>query len=45
MQTKFGAPIGYLVIKDGFKVAVYTPINRFHRLMMKLFFGWKYEQL
>jgi hypothetical protein len=37
------SPIGHLVITDSFRVAVYKPINRFHRLMMKLCFGWTYE--
>lgn len=36
-------PIGYLVITDNFRVAIYKPIKRFHRLMLKLFFGWTYE--
>ncbi len=36
-------PIGYLVITDGFRVAIYKPIKRFHRLMMRLFLGWEYE--
>ncbi len=36
-------PIGHLVITDSFRVAVYKPIKRFHRLMLKLFFGWTYE--
>ena len=36
-------PIGYLIIQERLKLAIYKPINRFHRLMMKLCFGWTYE--
>ena len=36
-------PIGYLIISEYLKVAIYKPINRFHRLMMKLWLGWTYE--
>lgn len=36
-------PIGYLVIQDRLKIAVYEPGNKFHFFMMRLFFGWKYE--
>ena len=36
-------PIGYLVIQDRLKIAVYEPRNKFHFFMMRLFFGWEYE--
>lgn len=37
------APVGYIYITDRVNIAVYKPINRFHRLMLKWFFGWTYE--
>lgn len=43
MPTFQSEPIGYLIIQDRLKLAIYKPINRFHRFMMKLYFGWKYE--
>ena len=43
MPTFQSEPIGYLIIQDYLKLAIYKPINRFHRLMMKLCFGWTYE--
>ena len=43
MPTFQSEPIGYLIIQGRIKVTVYEPINRFHRLMMKLCFGWTYE--
>lgn len=36
-------PIGYLIIQGNIRVAIHKPIKRFHRLMLKLFFGWTYE--
>lgn len=36
-------PIGYICITENVKIAVYKPISRFHKLMMKVFFGWKWE--
>ena len=38
-------PIGYLTITSNFTIAIYEPINCFHRLMMRLFLGWKYTPL
>lgn len=38
-------PIGYLIIHENLKLAIYKPINRFHIFMMKLCFGWTYEPL
>ena len=36
-------PIGYLVIQGNIRIALDKPINRFHKIMLNLFFGWKYE--
>ena len=36
-------PSGYIRITNEAKIAVHHPINRFHRFMMKLLLGWKYE--
>lgn len=36
-------PIGYLIVQGNIRVAIHKPIKRFHRLMLKLFFGWTYE--
>jgi len=38
-------PIGYLTIASNFTIAIYEPINWFHRLMMRLILGWKYTPL
>ena len=43
MPTFQNEPIGYLIIQERLKLAIYKPINRFHKLMMKLCFGWTYE--
>jgi hypothetical protein len=34
---------GYLVIAPGVKVEIRKRPNRFHRLMLRLFFGWEWE--
>ena len=36
-------PIGYLIITEYLRLAIYKPINGFRRFMMKLCFGWTYE--
>ena len=43
MPTIQNEPIGYLIIQDRLKLYIYKPINKFHKLMMKLCFGWEYE--
>lgn len=36
-------PIGYLIVQGDIRVAIHKPIKRFHKLMLKLCFGWTYE--
>lgn len=37
-------PTGYICITDQVRIAVYKPINRFHRFMMNRCFGWEYKE-
>ena len=43
IEPMFEQPIGYLIVQGDIRVAIYKPIKRFHRLMLKLCFGWTYE--
>lgn len=38
-------PIGFLTITSSFTIAIYEPINWFHRLMLRLLLGWKYTPI
>lgn len=38
-------PIGRLSITNEVHIAIYEPINWFHRLMMRLILGWKYKEV